>query len=178
MQLGPGGPTRPTSWPPRPRVRRLRGEPPQGLTLILDDYHAVDGSDEIVPTVRALIERTGPGSPSSSHRALRPGFRSAACVPAAGLRIDGDALCFDVPETDRLFRDAYHLPLEPDVVDQLIERTEGWAALLSLVRASADGPSKVQVPDVVRALSGGAGDMYDYLAEEVLEHLDEGLDCS
>ena len=44
-----------------------------------------------------------------------------------------------MPETDRLFRDAYRRPIEPDVVDELVKRTEGWAALLSLVRANAGG---------------------------------------
>ena len=105
--------------------------------------------------------------------------RSAPQLPLGRLRargavsrIGGEALCFDVPETDRLFRDAYRLPIEPDVVDELVQRTEGWAALLSLVRANAEGHSRVAIPDLVQSLSGAAGDMHDYLAEEVLAHLD------
>ncbi len=109
---------------------------PQGLTLIFDDYHVVDGSDEVVPIVRALIDRTGPGF------SIVIAARSTPQLPLGRLRargavsrIGGEALCFDVPETDRLFRDAYRMPIDPDVVDELVQRTEGWAALLSLVRA-------------------------------------------
>ena len=32
--------------------------------------------------------------------------------------------------------------------------------------------SRLRIPDLVRGLSGAAGDMHDYLAEEVLDHLD------
>ena len=135
MQLGPGGPTRADIQASLVReYAEFGASHPQGLTLILDDYHAVDGSDEVVPTVRALIEQTGPSfsiviASRSTPRLPLGRLRARGAVS----RIGGDALCFDVPETDRLFRDAYHLPIEPDVVDQLVERTEGWAALLSLV---------------------------------------------
>ena len=135
MQLGPGGPTRADIQASLVReYAEFGASHPQGLTLILDDYHAVDGSDEVVPTVRALIEQTGPGfsiviASRSTPRLPLGRLRARGAVS----RIGGDALCFDVPETDRLFRDAYHLPIEPDVVDELVERTEGWAALLSLV---------------------------------------------
>ncbi len=149
MQLGPGGPTREEIQASLVNeYAEFGASHPQGMTLILDDYHAVDGSDEVVPTVRALIERTGPGfsiviASRSTPRLPLGRLRARGAVS----RIGGDALCFDVPETDRLFRDAYHLPIEPDVVDELVERTEGWAALLSLVRAGAEGHSAVQSSD-------------------------------
>ena len=139
MQLGPGGPTREEIQASLVNEYAEFGAGhPQGMTLILDDYHAVDGSDEVVPTVRALIERTGPGfsmviASRSTPRLPLGRLRARGAVS----RIGGDALCFDVPETDRLFRDAYHLPIEPDVVDELVERTEGWAALLRLVNVDA-----------------------------------------
>jgi DNA-binding SARP family transcriptional activator len=122
------------------------------------------------------VERTGPAlslviasraTPSLSLGRLR--------ARGAVSRIDGDDLCFDVPETDRLFRDAYHQPLDADVVVDLIDRTEGWAALLSLVRTSLDGRPASDARGLVRSLSGAAGEVRDYLAEEVVDHLPSRL---
>ena len=62
MQLGPGGPTQADIQASLvDEFAEFGASRPQGLTLIFDDYHAVDGSDEVVPTVRALIDRTGQG---------------------------------------------------------------------------------------------------------------------
>ena len=177
MQLGPGGPTRADIQASLVReYADFAASHPQGLTLILDDYHAVDGSDEVVPTVRALIEETGPSF------SIVIASRSAPRLPLGRLRargavsrIGGDALCFDVPETDRLFRDAYHMPIEPDVVDQLVERTEGWAALLSLVNVSLGEQTRPDPRAFVAHISANHGDLYDFLAEEVVASLPADL---
>ncbi len=177
MQLGPGGPTRADIQASLvDEFAAFGASRPQGLTLIFDDYHTVDGSDEVVPIVRALIDRTGSGfsiviASRSTPRLPLGRLRARGAVS----RISGDALCFDVPETDRLFRDAYHMPIDPDVVNELVQRTEGWAALLSLVRTNAEGHSKESVSTLTRSLTGAAGDMHDYLAEEVLAHLEPDL---
>ena len=129
-----------------------------------------------MPTVRALIEQTGPSF------SLVIASRSTPRLPLGRLRargavsrIGGDALCFDVPETDRLFRDAYHMPIEPDVVDQLVERTEGWAALLSLVNVSLGEQTRPDPRSFVSHLSANQGDLYDFLAEEVVAGLGADL---
>ena len=177
MQLGPGGPTRADIQASLVReYAEFGASHPQGLTLILDDYHAVDGSDEVVPTVRALIEQTGPSfsiviASRSTPRLPLGRLRARGAVS----RIGGDALCFDVPETDRLFRDAYHLPIEPDVVDQLVERTEGWAALLSLVNVSLGEQTRPDPRAFVAHISANQGDLYDFLAEEVVASLSTDL---
>ena len=173
MQLGPGGPTRADIQASLvDEFAAFGAAHPQGLTLIFDDYHAVDGSDEVVPTVRALIERTGPGfsvviASRSTPRLPLGRLRARGAVS----RISGDALCFDVPEADRLFRDAYHMPIEPDVVDELVQRTEGWAALLSLVNVSLGEQLVPDARGLVSQLSATTGDLYDFLAEEVVASL-------
>ena len=145
---------------------------PEGLTLILDDHHAIDGSPETDAILRSLIERTGSGF------SIVIASRAAPKVPLGRLRargglsrIEGEDLCFDVPETDRLFREAYHRPLEPDIVAELIKRTEGWAALLTLVRTSLEDKDAPEARALVAQLSATHGDLYDFLAEEVLETL-------
>ena len=145
---------------------------PDGLTLILDDHHVIDGSPETDAILRALIERTGNGF------SIVIASRAAPKVPLGRLRargglmrIEGEDLCFDVPETDRLFREAYHRPLEPDIIAELIKRTEGWAALLTLVRTSLEDKDAPEARALVAQLSATRGDLYDFLAEEVLETL-------
>ncbi len=177
LQLGPGGPTQAdivTSLVHE--IEDFGAATPHGLTLIFDDYHVVDGSDETDPIVRAILDHTGPGFSvviaSRSNPKIPMGRLRAR---GAVTRLDGDGLCFDVPEADRLFRDAYHQPLDADVISDLIQRTEGWAALLSLVRTNLE-ESKTQDPrDLVRQLSGGRGDLYDYVAEEVVDKLPADL---
>ena len=175
--LGPGGPTRDDLIASVAReMADLAASLPNGLSLLFDDYHSVDGSPETEPVMKALLERTGPGFSlviaSRTAPSLALGrLRSRGSVS----RIDGDDLCFDVPETERLFRDAYHQPLDADVVVDLIDRTEGWAALLSLVHTSLDGRQPSVARGLVRSLSGAAGDVRDYLTEEVLDHLSAPL---
>ena len=50
-----------------------------------------------------------------------------------------DDLRFSRAETDTLFSETYQQPLEPDVLDQVEQRTEGWAASLQLFRSSIRG---------------------------------------
>ncbi len=173
LALGSGGPKAPDVIATLVReyadfAPRLEG----GLTLIFDDYHVIDSSAETEAIIRALIERTGP------YFSIVVATRSMPHLPLGRLRsrggvarLDGEDLCFDVPETDRLFREAYGRPLEPEIVSELIKRTDGWAALLALVRTSLEDKDAPETRALVAQLSATRGDVYDFLAEEVLASL-------
>ncbi|HEU0242275.1 MAG TPA: hypothetical protein VFQ75_00125, partial [Candidatus Limnocylindrales bacterium] len=177
LSLGAGGPTQEDIVASLVReYGEFAASSPDGLTLIFDDQHAIDGSAETDAILRKLIERTGHGF------SIVIASRAAPRVPLGRLRargglsrIEGEDLCFDVPETDRLFREAYHRPLEPDIVAELIKRTEGWAALLTLVRTSLEDKDAPETRALVAQLSATRGDLYDFLAEEVLETLSPSL---
>jgi DNA-binding SARP family transcriptional activator/tetratricopeptide (TPR) repeat protein len=177
LSLGPGGPSRDDLTA---RIASEIGEfassLPDGLSLLFDDYHAVDGSPETEPIMRALLEQTGPSF------SMVIAARTAPSLPLGHIRsrgavsrIDGDALCFTVPEAERLFRDAYHQPLDQDVVMDLIDRTQGWPALVALVHANLESRSPGESRGLVRSLSGAAGDLRDYLTEAVLGHVPQRL---
>ncbi len=85
------------------------------------------------------------------------------------------SLCFTVPEAQRLFREAYELPLDADVVTDLIDRTQGWPALVSLVHAGLEDAEVAEARSFVSQLSASRGDMYEFLAEEVVTGLPSGL---
>src|SRR5918993_316460 len=173
LALGSGGPT------PKDLTLSIAREMAEfgtassrGLTLIIDDYHLVDGFAETEPIVRALLDRTGPGV------SIVIASRSMPTMPLGRLRARGGVqsadsrdLRFDEAETSVLFRQAYRQPMDPDLVADLHARTQGWAALLTLVNARL---AERRDPDVfVPQLMASRGDIYDYLAEEVLVALPE-----
>jgi LuxR family maltose regulon positive regulatory protein len=146
------------------------GEVPSAL--VLDDFHMA----EDVPAIGAIVERLIARSPAQLTLILasrRTPDLSSAALRARGelAELGRDELRFDESETDRLFRESYHAPLEPDVLHDLQARTEGWAASLQLVKTAVDGRSTAQVRAFVQSLSGAEGDLYDYLAEEVVGEL-------
>ncbi len=154
----------------------LAAVPPDGTALILDDIPAVDDVPEIAEILRTMLA----GAPERVTFVLSG--RRAPSVGLGRLRARGEVaelgtetLRFDQRETDRLFRDVYRQPLAPDVAADLSRRTEGWAASLALVHTAVRGRDRTEVRRFVRSLNGAEGDLYDYLAEEVVGDLDADL---
>lgn len=154
----------------------LAALPADGTVVILDDLPAVDDVPEIAEVLRTLLA----GAPERVTFVLSG--RRAPAIGLGRLRTRGevaelgtDTLRFDSRETDRLFRDVYRQPLAPDVAADLSRRTEGWAASLALVHAAVRDRDRADVRRFVRSLSGAEGNLYDYLAEEVVGDLDADL---
>lgn len=170
-QLGPGGPTQAELTASLAReMAEFGAASPHGFSLILDDYHAIERSEETDPVVAALLGATGPGF------SLLLAAKTEPELPAVRLkgrnavhRLDNDQLRFTVAETEALFAEAYNIPLEHDVATELAARTEGWAALLSLVRTRLEERPNPDPRALVAQLSATQGDLYDFLAEEVLD---------
>ena len=157
-------------------LRELGELPPDPIALILDDYHLVDDAIDIRHVVKELLVR----APERLSFVFLT--RRTPPLPLARLRALGevatlgvDDLRFDEAETERLFRETYEMKLEPALVTELSRRTEGWAASLQLVRAALRGRSASEVRSFIHALSGAEGDLYDYLAEEVVAELPDEL---
>ena len=91
------------------------------------------------------------------------------------MTIDGEAMCFDMDETGRLFREAYRRPLDEDLVSDLHERTEGWPALLTLVRTGLEDRTAADPRALIGTLEASRGDLYEFLAEEVMGSLPPDL---
>ncbi len=157
-------------------VADLAALPADGTVVVLDDVPTIDGAPEIVEILRTLLTR----APERLCFVLVG--RRTPRIPLGRLRARGevadlgtDMLRFDPRETDRLFRDVYGQPLAPDVAADLTRRTEGWAASLALVHAAVRGRDRAEIRRFVRSLSGAEGNLYDYLAEEVVGELDPDL---
>lgn len=165
------------SAPPRDTVldtfiRELAELPSNPTALVLDDLHAVEDSIDVRHILRELLGR----APERLTFVLIS--RKQPPVPLARLRALGEVaelrtsdLRFDPTETERLFRETYALALEPSVVAELSRRTEGWAASLQLVRTAIRDRTPSEIRSFVGSLSGAEGELYDYLAEEVVGEL-------
>ena len=144
--------------------------------LVLDDFHIVESNPSITGIVERLIDRLPRGL------AVVVASRREPPLCVASLRSRGqmaqlgwEDLRFSERETEQLFRDAYHMPLEADVLRDLNARTDGWAASLQLVKTAVEGRTPSQIRGFVHSLSGAKGDLYDYLAEEVVGDLEPKL---
>ncbi len=153
-------------------IRELGDLPAEPAALVFDDFHLVDDSQEARVIVRELLAR----APERLTFVLIS--RTTPSLPFARLRALGEVselrtsdLRFAPDETERLFRETYALNLEPAVVAELSRRTEGWVASLQLVRAAIRDRNQSEIRAFVRSLSGAEGDLYDYLAEEVVGEL-------
>jgi ATP/maltotriose-dependent transcriptional regulator MalT/DNA-binding SARP family transcriptional activator len=153
-------------------IRELGDLPADPTALVLDDLHAVDDSIDVRHILRELLAR----APERLTFVLIG--RKAPPVPLARLRALGEVaelrtsdLRFDPDETEQLFRETYSLALDASVVAELSRRTEGWAASLQLVRTAIRDRTPSEIRAFVNSLSGAEGELYDYLAEEVVGEL-------
>jgi len=157
-------------------LRELSGLPNDPSALVFDDVHLVDDSPDVRQILRELLAR-GPERMSFVFASRREPPVRLARLRALGevAELLTDDLRFDSSETERLFRETYELSLEPAVLAELSNRTEGWAASLQLVRAAIHDRNPAQVRAFISSLSGAEGHLYEYLAEEVIGDLPNDL---
>lgn len=174
-QVAPGGP------PETAFVASLIGELARlgeaPTVLVLDDFHSVDES----PGARAFVSRLLQEAPPWLHVVIasrrRPDLELARLAGMGELvEIRTEDLTFSRVETERLFADAYGVPLEPDVLRFVDSRTRGWAASLQLFHGSIRGRPSSAVRALAKSMSGAASPIYDFLAQEVLNNLPNDLE--
>jgi ATP/maltotriose-dependent transcriptional regulator MalT/DNA-binding SARP family transcriptional activator len=140
--------------------------------LIFDDYHSVDDAEDIRYVLTRLI-KTAPDDAtfllSSRGRPSLPLARLAAQDQVCELGTS--ELRFSRGETRELFSATYEGAMDQSLVDEIDQRTQGWAACLRLVHSSIRGKSETELRAFVRDLSGAEGPIYDFLAQELLEGL-------
>ncbi len=137
----------------------------RGLALVIDDYHLIANPaihwqleqflERLPEQVQVVLcTRVDPPLPLSRWR----GRGQLAELRAAELR-------FEAPEAEELFG-RMELALASEDVARLLERTEGWAAGLSLAGLSVAG--REDPAAFVRDFAGTDRHVVDYLATEVL----------
>lgn len=142
----------------------------EDVALVLDDYHLADGP-EVAEAVTFLLEHLPP------QLQVVISTRADPALPLARLRARGALvevragdLRFNPEETESYLRQVHGLNLTSSDVTTLETRTEGWVAALQLAALSLrnrDDPSAF-----INTFAGDDRYVVDYLADEVLEHLE------
>ena len=142
------------------------------FVLVLDDFHLIQDQSihdivafliEHIPTPHmhlVLITRTDPPLPLSRMR-----------VRNQMTEIRADQLRFTPGEADALVNGVMGFALSAEEITAMHTRTEGWIAGLQLAGLSMQGCR--DIPGFISAFSGSHHYVVDYLADEVLQHLDE-----
>ena len=156
-------------------INELAGQPGDDeAVLILDDYHLID-AEPVHESLSVLLEHPPPGLQ------VVLASRSDPPLPLGRLRARGQLaelraaeLRFTADEAAALLQQAAEgagRALSGADVAALTARTEGWAAGLQLAGLSLRG--QADAAGFVTAFSGSHRYVLDYLAGEVLAHLDE-----
>ncbi|MHB2019648.1 MAG: BTAD domain-containing putative transcriptional regulator [Candidatus Xenobia bacterium] len=140
------------------------------VTIVLDDYHVVDD----VPTIASVVDFLVRNSPPNLQ--IIVASRHAPRLPLAWLRsknllaeVSGVDLRFTSNEIERLFSEIWTLPIDREIAELLLERTEGWATGLQLVSQAVRARPTLDVRSYVLGLGGKEQFIYDYLAAEVYD---------
>ncbi len=139
------------------------------LSLILDDFHAVQDSDDVRAIVVRLLEHAPTGFSLVIASRDRPTFPMARLSAQAGVaELATEDLRFTRSETADLFAYSYGTPIDDDLVAEIDERLEGWGSSLQLVGASLLSLRPEEIRTFVRDLSAHSEPLRDFLVEEVL----------
>ena len=141
--------------------------------LILDDFHRLT-SGPARDSVAWFVDHV----PSTFR--LVVATRSEPALPLAALRAHSELLelrakdlGFTSAEAEVLLNDRLELGLGPEYVQDLVERTEGWAAGLYLAALSLQAVDDRQA--FASRFGGGSRYVVDFLVDEVLEAHDPAM---
>lgn len=173
-EIAVGGPTRESVI--ETFLRELATVTEPGAVIILDDFHLVDESPDVRLIARELVAHA-PERTTVIFSSRRPPSIGLARLRASGevAELGTDDLRFDATETRQLFTETYGRALDQDVIDDVVKRTEGWAASLQLIQQALRDRSPSDIRRFIRGLSGADRELYDYLAEEVVGELPEDV---
>jgi LuxR family transcriptional regulator, maltose regulon positive regulatory protein len=147
----------------------------QEVVLVLDDYHVI-ASEPIHQSLAFLLDHL----PPSLH--LLIASRADPPLPLGRLRarrlvteLRADDLRFTAEEAAAYLSQTMGLSLQPDTIEALEARTEGWIAGLQLAALSLQGRSPEAIERFIATFSGSHRYVVDYLVDEVLGQQTEAL---
>jgi LuxR family maltose regulon positive regulatory protein len=146
---------------------------PGDFLLVLDDFHTLDNA-----AIHQAIQNLVAHQPPQMHLVIVT--REDPPLPLARLRARGQLaevrahdLRFTLDEATLFLRDVMGLTLDPQDVDALDARIEGWIAGLQLAALSMQ--KRERPSELIVGLSGSHHFILSYLTEEVLRQLSPEL---
>lgn len=138
----------------------------QPMILILDDYHVIQN-----PAIHQLVHLLIAHTPETVHLVMTTREDPPLALPRLRVRdqlteIRARDLRFSLEEAADFFQTSLSIPLKPEWIESLDQRTEGWAAGLQLAALSlANCPN---IESFIASFSGSHRYLIDYLIDEVL----------
>jgi LuxR family maltose regulon positive regulatory protein len=138
--------------------------------LVLEDYHYIAS-----PVVHQLVDFLLENAPAE----MRFIISTRADPPLALARLRAHGLLAELRAHDLRFRDdevsaliTRDVPgLSGESLALLMEKTEGWAAALQILRSSLSGRDPQTAGETIASLNGSNRFVFDYLAGEVFRNL-------
>jgi LuxR family maltose regulon positive regulatory protein len=143
---------------------------PHDFILVLDDYHVIESQ----PVDKALTF-TLDHLPPRMHLVIAT--RTDPILALSRLRARGQLtelrtadLRFTTDEAAAFLKQVIRLPISPDDVRTLENRTEGWITGLQLAAVAMQGlEQREQITHLIHSFSGSHHYVIDYLVDEVLD---------
>ncbi len=143
------------------------------FAVVFDDYHHIQ-SQEVQQILSYLLDHL----PPQVH--LVVGTRADPHLPIARLRARGELtelrsadLRFSLSEGGEFLYQIYGLEIQPEDVEKLVSRTDGWVAGLQLASIALRGcPDQ---SEFIQHFSGSHDYIVDFLTTEVLEKQPEDI---
>ena len=137
------------------------------FVLVLDDYHLINNL-AIHQSLLFLLERL----PSQMHLVITSRADPPLHLPRLRVRrqlteLRVEDLRFSLEETQAFLSQVMKLQLQPEQIEVLEERTEGWIAGLQLAALSMQ--QRPDLAEFVTAFTGSNRYVLDYVLEEVLQ---------
>jgi LuxR family maltose regulon positive regulatory protein len=164
-----------------PLLNSLSAGLAEEAVLVLDDFHILQGEEQINSLVEHLIANCPPRLHVVISTRQMPIFKSLTAWRVKGqvLFIHRGELAFTPQEVQELFNQLYHLPLTEEQAAMLADETEGWPIVLQMIWQRLQAPpgtgaaargqtARNNLEDVLRHIPESLELLFDYLAQEVL----------
>ena len=145
-------------------------------TFIIDDWHYVNAVTEVRGLWNQILRDAPPTCRFVFSSRAKPKLQFARFKTHNGYaELRTDSLRFTQDEIAELFRDIYKDPLDASELEELDQKTEGWAASLQLVEVSLrQHAESVDRRAFLRSIAARTDtDLFNFLAEEVLDQQPE-----
>lgn len=142
--------------------------------FILDDFHRVCDVTDVIAFMDWLIEHLPPQLHVIIATRYALDFPSMTKWRVKGdvLEITKDELSFTGDEIAQLFDQQYGMKLSDTSINQLLQKTEGWAIGLQMVWQTLQNNPGLTMAQVLEDDRHSKSTLFDYLADEVLAGLD------
>lgn len=148
----------------------------RNLMIVLDDFHLVQESREVLECVQFLVEHL----PPAVHIILIS--RAQVKLALSRFRVMGEVvdvtekdLVFTPDETVRLFDQTLGMSLTKETVSKVHSRSKGWIAGLIMFYHALRGKDQEEIDELLKKLKGSGRVISEYLEENVFSFLPDEI---